>query len=38
MQPENLADGVGRMRLFLNIGVTAHRDLVAADIPRLRQQ
>jgi hypothetical protein len=38
MQPEHVADGVGRTRLYLTIGVTAHRDLVAADIPRLREQ
>ena len=31
-------DGVGRTRLHLTIGVTAHRDLVAAEIPRLRAE
>ena len=31
-------DGVGRTRLHLNIGVTAHRDLVEAEIPRLRAE
>ena len=31
-------DGVGPTRLHLNIGVTAHRDLVEAEIPRLRAE
>lgn len=31
-------DGMGRTQLYLNIGVTAHRDLVEADIPRLRAE
>jgi hypothetical protein len=38
MQPDDVVGGVGRTRLYLTIGVTAHRDLVAADIPRLRAQ
>jgi hypothetical protein len=31
-------DGLDRARLYLNIGVTAHRDLVEAEIPRLRAE
>ena len=31
-------DGVGRTRLHLNIGVTAHRDLIEAEIPRVRAE
>lgn len=39
MAQENLPfGGIARTRLYLNIGVTAHRDLVEADIPRLRAQ
>ena len=31
-------DAIARTRLHLNIGVTAHRDLVEAEIPRLRAE
>ena len=30
--------GIARTPLYLNIGVTAHRDLVEAELPRLRAQ
>lgn len=37
-QDDAPVDGLPRTRLHLNIGVTAHRDLVDAEIPRLRRE
>lgn len=38
MEQEDPVDRLDRARLYLNIGVAAHRDLVDAEIPRLRAQ
>ena len=38
MQAGSRDDAGVRARLYLNIGVTAHRDLVEAEIPHLRGQ